>query len=256
MLRVFKKYLWYLIAGESIILMFVAALVHDHSSWLFPILLGLGASIVLFIILELKATSMHLRILGILYTWQKPQDFVQVYEPLSESKNLRKNLRFTMKVYVSNGYAAMGDFSNALKSLDQAPNITGKQAQKSKAIIHCNKCAIYLWSGETEKARQHYQALEKINMKSMESSTELLRLHLSLNEKQVTEEDADCLRSMLKATTSVFHKTELSYLLGDVYYLLGEREFAKSYFTDATQGGTQLLVSRLAQEKLSSLTTK
>lgn len=264
MLTVYKKYLTYLMAGELVILALGAGLIHDGMGWPLAAAAVIILSFVLLVFLEIRAAMLHQRLLGILYLLQRPKDFIEVFKPLSMQKKMRLNARFTVTAYLSNAYAAMGDFKTALEVLDLAPALRGRRGKEAEALLSGNRCSIYLYMGQLQQAEKELERLSSLSssdsrrgIRAQQADTlEILRVRLNTAHGGAVQKDADLIRGRLSGKGSALYKTQLRYLLGQIYIQLGEYDFAAHYLNEAAKAGNQIWVSGQAAELLKTLPKK
>lgn len=260
MLTVYKKYLGYLFAGETVILALAAALIHDGIGWPAIVAVAVVLSLILLVVLELRAAMLHQRLLSILYHQQQPKDFIQVFFPLSQQRRVRPNAMLTVMAYLSNAYAAQGDFNKALEILDAAPTLRGRRGDEARALLAGNRCSIYLYMGDVargEKELAELSALVSSGKAARQQETlELLRTQLATLQGKATQKDADLVRNKISGKGSSLHNTQLSYQLGLIYSQLGEKAFARHYLEEAAKAGKEIWVSRQAAQRLKASVKK
>lgn len=261
MLSLFKKYASIFASGECVIFAICAAFIKDGAKNVTVLFVALILSALLFLYCQLKAVSLFQRLLGLLYHWQQPSRFVEAFSPLLGAKRVRNNLLFTVNAYLSNGYAAMGDFEKALSLLDSAPNLPPSRRMAGEVMLCINRCSALLYMAELERAKGQYEKLcgilddnkESRALREYSKSAELLRLRLRLADGEATKDDADTVREALKEQASAFHKTELNYLLGMIYKQLEECDFARYYLSDAAQNGGETWLAKEAAREAESI---
>ena len=238
MLTIFKKYQGYLIAVASVSCAAGAALFHDGAPWYSAAGFVLAVCLVALVILNTKANLLHRQVLSILYHLCLPGDFVRIYEPLTQQKRVRKNALFTTLTYLSNGYAAMGNFVEALAVLDRVPVM--RRNKEAPVLLAGNRCSCYLYLGQMEQARLQLELLKKtmLSLKGKKLQqyveiSELLRIRLELARGTVTQEDAEYLKHKLRRQNSPYHSAELNYLLGLAYQQLWQDHLAKDSWQNA-----------------------
>lgn len=258
MLSVFKKYQGWLIICECIIAVFATALIADGVGWHIIIAFVLSLSLIAFVVMDFIAGLMHQRLLGILYVWQKPKEFIVAYEPLTQQKDVRKNVLFSMCAYLSNAHAALGEFDTALLLLDNMPKLSRRRQLAGQALVSGNKCNFYLEKGDLENAQEEYNKLIALKdnatgnlHKELESTAELLDIKLTLAKGACGELDAYRARELYKKSTSALHKTQLRFLLGQIYLQLGRSDLALEYLKEVVKAEENLWVVKQANILLS-----
>lgn len=260
MLTVYKKYLTYFIVGELVVLAVGAALIHDGTGWPVAAAAVVLMSIALLVFFEIRAAMLHQRLLGILYLRQQPKEFIEIFKPLLQQKNMRPNARFTILAYLSNAYAAMGDFKTALELLDTEPALRGRRNEEARALLAGNRCSIYLYMGDVARGEKELTELSALSSSGkaaqQQEILELLRSQLAALQGKATQKDADVVRNRLSGKGSPLHKTQLSYQLGLIYFQLGEKAFTRHYLEEAAKASQEIWVSRQASEWLKALDKK
>ncbi len=258
MLSVFKKYQGWLIMCECGIAVLAMALIYDGVEWPVSLALFFGLSLLAFIVLETMAGIMHRRILCILYLEQRPKEFIAAYRPLTELRGVRKNILFSMRAYLSNAYAAMGDFNTALAVLEEMPELT-RNNLSARALISGNRCSFLLDMGDVDKAEMEYEIFFQTKgsssgnlRKELESTAQLLGIKFALARGSCGKTEEDTARELYKKSTSALHKTHMQLLLGQIYLQTGRPDIAKEYLKGAVKGGNALWAVKRAAAILSS----
>lgn len=226
------------------VFMFSAALIHDGRYAAAAVLFALLSAAVFFCV-SFQAAAMHRRLLGILYTFMRPDDFISVYAQLPEKKHIRANIRFSMMAYLSNGYAAGGRFEQALAVLDKMPPLPPHRQEEGEAILAGNRCDIFLAMGNLTSAQAQYDKLMACVARGIGTQNEiaqLLNIKLRLAHDNVKDQDADYVRQLIKKDSSAFYKANMKLLVGQIYVALGELDFARSYLTEVAQGDKQMWI--------------
>lgn len=257
MLSVFKKYQGWFIMCECGLAVLVMAFVYDGAKWPAALSIFAGLSAVAFIAMESAAGIMHRKILCILYIEQKPGEFIAAYKPLTELTGVRRNIMFSMKAYLSTGYAAQGDFESALSVLEKMPQLPGKRQLSGEALISGNRCSFYLDAGDLQKAEREYETFTRGRehaggrlRKELEAADELLRLKLALARGKCGRAEEDGARELLKKSSSPLLRTQLQLLTGQIYLQTGRADFAKEYFKIAAAGGKTVWAAKKAASLL------
>lgn len=99
--------------------------------WIAALVLVCGFSTLA--IAELAAASQHQRLLMILYREGDPDRFIRAYEPLLSQRCTAPGRLLTLRAYLSNAYLAKGEFERAAQLLDEAPEVTGREAGRGAA---------------------------------------------------------------------------------------------------------------------------
>ena len=250
-----------LIALEALTLMFVMTRVYDGASALGALLVFVIGSIIAAAASAIYAGLLHHRFLLVLYSMQRPDDFIKYYEPLLLSKWIPSNVRFTLTAYLSNGYAAKGDFSRARKLLDDAPKISKRQQLSCDLILCANRASIALAEGAAEEAAAQLDRMEQLissgnlNAKKRAAQETILktqRAQLCILRGKCTMADCDILRDESRKPGSALRKTELNCFMGRAYAQLGQNPFAKEYLSAAAQS-KETCWGKLAANALKSI---
>ena len=250
-----------LIALEALTALFMMTRAYDGASALSVLLVFVIGSILSVLGANLYAGLLHHRCLLVLYALQRPEDFIRIYEPLLTSKWIPKNVRFTLTAYLSNGYAAKGDFSRARELLESMPVVDKRQAAACALILCGNRASIALAEGAQAEARAQLVRMEQLLLSSPFPakklaaqqtifSTQTAQLHILTGESHVS--DCDTLREESKKPSSALRKTELNYFIGRAYMQLGHPSFAKEYLS-AAAASEAVIWGRLAASALKSL---
>lgn len=253
MINLFSKTKALFILGEAIAFLAAAALYHDGTSGPICILVFIALSIFVYIMMEANAAILYRKLLGLLYISENPLAFISACTPLLTNKYIRANVRFSLQAYLSNAYAASGDFNKALSLLNDMPRLPSKHLQAGKALVASNRCSIYTNMDDAGSAAEQYGLYLKLtnnrNGKQKEEAN-ILRIKISLIEESATQHDADFIRNTLKKRCSPLYQAELQYLLGCIYLSLKENHFAKIYLSEAAKSDKQLWLSNKASEAL------
>lgn len=261
MILLFSSCKAWFIGCEALVLLFVMTRIYDGASVFSVLLLFALGSLLSFFGISLYATAQHHRLLLLLYSLQRPADFIRMYEPLLDVQHLPANLRFTLTAYLSNGYAAKGDFEKARYLLAHAPAVGRRQAENCEIILCENLASIALAERDTAQAKAQVVRLQSLitsgrlnSKKKAEHSAILKTLQAELNilQQEITSQSCDLLRAEIKKTVSPLRKTELGYYIGIAYSQLGENRFAREYLTPAAEN-REVCYGRLAARALRDL---
>lgn len=261
MILLFSPCKAWLIGCETLVLLFVMTRIYDGASISSVLLLFALGSLLSFFGVSLYATAQHHRLLLVLYSLQRPADFIRMYEPLLEIRRLPSNLRFTLTAYLSNGYAAKGDFAKARSLLAAAPAAGRRQAASCEAILCENLASIALSEGDAAQAQAQIGKLQSLiasgrfsgKMQTEHSAIlKTLCAELSILGQENIAQSCDLLRGEIKKSVSPLRKTELNYYVGTAYAQLGETRFAREYLTPAAEN-REVCYGRLAARALGDL---
>lgn len=250
-----------LIALEALTFLFMMTRIYDGASVLGVLLVLLIGSIIAVLGAGFYAGMLHHRLLLILYSLGRPDDFIRVYQPLLSSKWIPSNVRFTINAYLSNGYAAKGDFSRARELLDNAPKTAKSRKTDCDLILCSNRANIALFEGAIKEAQAQLQIMEQLissgaldaQKRSLQQAIlNTLRAQLHIVSGECHVQDCDLLREESKKPGSVLRRTELSYFIGKAYLLLDQPSLAKEYLEDAA-ASKELHAGRLAANALRAL---
>ncbi len=250
-----------LIALEALTLLFVMTRIYDGASFLGALAVFLIGSIIAVLGAGFYAGILHHRLLLVLYSLMRPDDFIRVYEPLLSCKWIPANVRFTLTAYLSNGYAAKGDFPRARTLLDNAPQAGRRQAVNRELILCGNRTSIALAEGAAKEAENQLDRMAeltksgRLNAKKRAAqqaihAVQTAQLHVLRGECHVA--DCDILREESKKPGSALRKTELNFFIGRAYAQLNQPSFAKEYLTAAAQG-KDVTYGKLAANALKAL---
>lgn len=262
LISLFSQSLAAMIAGESLVLLFVMTRLYDGASAFSVILLFLFGSLISFIGANLYAVALHHRLLLLLYSLQKPKDFIRLYEPLLRKHSLPSNVRFTLCAYLSNGYAAMGDFKHAYTLLEQSPSVGRLHAAERDRLLCGNRISLALAQGDFIQAHTLCDALERsiqqgrLSKKKRKNQLALLRtlrVQTAAIRGTCTHEDCVFLCQQAKKARSALKRTELSYAAGLAYLALNDAGNARPYLVLAAQSKQDMHYGMLAAKALSSL---
>lgn len=257
MLTLFKKFLGYLIAGSGVLFAFCAAMLSDGANRAAVPIVALVVFLAMLFLFSMQAALMHRRVLELLYFYCNPFAFTEAYAPLTRQKWVRKNTRFTALAYLSNGYAAMGEFQMALDTLDELPAMAGTRSKEAVTLTDGNRCSIYLHMGDEDRAERELQSLEKDisrlhGRKQLQylQNMELLNIRLRLLRGEATQEDVEYLKNRLRRPTSPLFCAEVNYYVGKILLALGDTRTALEYLRDAAAGEGTLWVQTQARQLL------
>ena len=250
-----------LIALEALTFLFMMTRIYDGASALGVLLVLIIGSAIAVLGASFYAGILHHRLLLALYTLQRPEDFIRVYEPLLAAKWIPANVRFTLTAYLSNGYAAKGDFPRARALLDNAPQAGKRQAFNRELILCANRASIALAEGAAGEAQTQLLHMEelilspKINAKNRDAQRTILdgqKAQLRILRGECHIADCDILREQSKKPGSALRKTELNYFIGQAYMQLNQHSFAREYLAAAAQS-TDVYLGKLAASALKAL---
>lgn len=257
MLILFPKCRSYMFLGAAVAVTVFALLVTKGLSILSCIALILGLFASRFFA-EFMALKQHQRILAILYYGKQPEKFTELYQSLLSGKKLADNVHFTLQSHLINGYIAAGAFDKALECLEHMPKLAYGNEAYGKSLIAGNRCLIACLQDDLEHAEAYYEAFisygESITRKqsrlSYIESKATLTTRIKMLRGTSTKQDAYDLRERLKGQITPYQKIEIQYLLGRVYLILNEKQFAQNCFKEAATAGKQLYAARRAKEFL------
>lgn len=257
MLILFPKCRSYIFLGAAATVAVFALLVTKGLSVFACIALILGLFASRFFA-EFMALKQHQQILAILYYGKQPEKFTEIYELLLSEKKLADNIHFTMQSHLVNGYIAAGAFDKALEHLEHMPKLAAVNEAYGKSLIAGNRCLIACLQEDLEHAEAYYQEFisygETITRKqsrlSYIESKATLTTRIKMLRGTSTKQDAYDLRERLKGQITPYQKIEIQYLLGRVYLILKEKQFAQNCFKEAAAAGEQLYAARRAKKFL------
>ncbi|NCB05094.1 MAG: hypothetical protein EOM69_06180 [Clostridia bacterium] len=248
-------------AGEGMLVSLSVITYFWKGAWQAPVLMFLFGTVVLMTVLSMRATAEHQRILMELYGAQNPRAFVKDYAPLLKRRLAPANVRFTLHAYLSNGYAALGEFDKAMAILDSAPALRGRRKQAAVALLAGNRCNIELARGNLEAACKQWTLLKAAldskgvmpkEYAALSGSLAFLLRQLKLLEGSVTQEDAEAFEKQLAGTKSPLQRTELSLLLGRTWLALKQTDKAKPPLSQAAAANRELWAARQADKLLTA----
>lgn len=260
MLSVFKKYQGNFIICLCVAAVFAFAFIYDGAPPGKAAIVFLVLGLLSFLVWEAAAGLMHRRLLTLLYNQQRPKEFIAAYTPLTQQSHVRKNVLFSMKAYLSNAHAALGNFSAALQILDEMPQLPPKREAAGRALISGNRCNFYLDSGQTENALQMYETFLQFKgstrgnlRRELEATDALLKLKIAVAQGQCGKDEEDAGREILKSCVSPLHKTQLQLLLGQIYSQTGRHDIAGEYFKSAAKSDSSLWAVKQAKAELKQI---
>lgn len=251
-----------LLACESVVFLFVMARRYDGAAVHSVLLLALLGSALSFLGVSLYATALHHRLLLLLYSLLRPDDFIRAYEPLLEKKRVPANIRFTLTAYLSHGYTAKGDFEHARALLACAPRVGKRRMPDCELVLLGNLASIALCEGNAEEAGAHLARLaalarsgklRKKKRAEQEAILVLLSAELNILEGKALQDACDRLRGESKQGGSALRQTELAFYIGRAYAALGETSLARTYLTQAAKAADTIRYGELAAKALREL---
>lgn len=255
MYRLFPKAKAYLIAGCGVTFLFVGTLVHDRAAWHVVAMVAVCGAAASWLFAELYATAQHHKLLLILYGLLNPCEFIARYEPFLETQGIRSRVRLTLLAYLSNGYAALGDFARAEQLLDDASTLSCEARGDGNALLAGNRCAIQLSRGDASSARNHLDDLKREiagmpsgkKRRAFEETGNMLSACAAIAERRCTHNDIVFLERRLKRNTSRLYGLELKLWLARAHLALGESAQAAAHLEPVSVAGGNL---RIGQEAL------
>lgn len=247
------------VTGEGMLIALSVFTYLWKGAWQAPALMFAFGTLVLMTVLSMRATAEHQRILMELYGAQNPRAFVKDYAPLVKRRLAPANVRFTLHAYLSNGYAALGEFDTAMAILDGAPTLRGRRKEAAVALLAGNRCNIEIARANLQAACKQWTLLKAAldskgvppkEYAALNGSLAFLVRQLKLLEGSATQEDAEAFEKQLAGTKSPLQRTELSLLLGRARLALGQPELAKPPLTQAAAANKELWAARQADKLL------
>ena len=249
------------IACEALTALFMMTRIYDGGTAPSSALILLIGSVISVIAANTYAGLLHHRALLVLYSMLNPEDFIKIYAPLIGCKWIPANVRFTLTAYLSNGYAAKGDFARAKELLDRAPAAGKRQALACDLILCGNRASIALAEGNADEAEAQLKRMAQrmktapLPAKKRAAQEDILktqRAQLHILRGACTLADCDVLRAESKKPGSALRRVELNCFIGRAYALLGENALAREYLTPAA-GCKTVVWGKAAAEALRSL---
>lgn len=245
-------------AGVGIVLSaFLAGLmIQSGAAWYWPVLTVLLCCFASLGLAELGAAGQHQRLLMILYQKGDPKGFIAAYEPLLKQPVTAPARLLTVHAYLSNAYLAIGDTETALRLLDEAPEVTGRETANARALLAGNRCSIYLQAGDAVRAREQLVQLQSMADDPGINPDLLADLPL-LEARCSTLEGEPCGEALLQAAAdkavSSIRKSDLQLALVRVWLAQQHTVKARKLLRQIAQGNHELWAVREAQALLDQL---
>lgn len=233
-------------------------MIQTGAAWYWVAALVLVCGFAALAIAELAAASQYQRLLMILYQKVDPDGFIKVYEPLLSQRCTVPGRLLTLRAYLSNAYFAKGDFECAVQLLDEAPEVTGREAENAKALLAGNRCTIALRSGDTQEAGRQFRLLSEARERGraddkLFADLPLLRELLAVREGRPC--DTAAIRTASEKAVSPIRRADMLLELGMALEAEGKRKEAVLILRRAVGGNTALWSVRQAKEMLAQLET-
>ncbi len=256
MYRLFPKGKAYLALGCAVTFLFVGALMHDGARWhvaAAAAVCGVSAS---WLLAELYAAMQHHTLLLILHRLLQPREFIKRYGALLEERGLRPRVRLTLLAYLSNGYAALGDFARAEQLLAEASNLPCAKQRDCLALLAGNRCAINLARGDTLSARKHLENLlahidempPGKKRRAYDETKSVLGTCLAIHERRCSHGDTVFLERRLTRNWSALYRLNLEFWLARAHLALDEYGLAEPLLERVSAAGGELWVREKALE--------
>lgn len=162
MLTLFPQYRFGLGIGWLMTAAAAGLMINAGTAWYWPVLTIIICGFSILAIAEMAAASRFQALLAIFYRDGDPKRFIALYEPLLHQRNSSPARALTVRAYLSNAYLAIGDAQTALRLLDEAPEVTGKEAVNAQALLAGNRCSIYCQMGDAGRAEAQLEQLKQL----------------------------------------------------------------------------------------------
>lgn len=186
-----------------------------------------------------------------------PVRFIELYLPLISESKARKNVQFTMMCYLSNAYAASGNYDKALETLSN-PALNTSRNSLQEAILAGNRCDIFCALEDIAAAKKAFQEAKQASgdNRSQKPVLDLLQVKINLLDKTVSDADVNTVKASVNGTSTPYYRINNHYLLAQLYEQLGEYEFAQYYYREVEDGSSQLAISHSARQHLKKISSR
>ncbi len=242
--------------GAAVGVLFAAALWRSGRPWFacLGVLLLLTLAACLFA--SVQAVRMHSRILAYCYTRLLPKDFIEGYTILLKQARVRPHIRFSMLVNLASACTAAGDYTQAGEALDQARTLPAAKRRKAQAILAGKRCHLYCAMGKREAALGEWKKLDTLSRSGRLVEPDVLeqyRVRIAVLDGNVTAQDAEFIRETMKTARSELFRTDMKFLLGQIYACLGETAFARACLSEVAACDRQLAIASQAEALLKEI---
>lgn len=259
MLTLFPQYRIALGVGWLVTAAAAGWMLQSGAAWYWIVAMVLVCGFAALAIAELAAASQHQRLLMILYREGDPDRFIKAYEPLLSQRCTVPGRLLTLRAYLSNAYLAKGEFERAAQLLDEAPQVTGREAENARALLAGNRCTIALRSGNLPEAERQLRLLEEAQQRGRAEAKLFADLPL-LREELAVRKGRPCeigpIRTAAEKAVSPVRRADLLLELGMALSAQGKAKESELILRRAAGGNPALFSVRQAGALLAQLPVK
>ena len=229
------------------------------SFWLALAVLVIGFAILYILALSYGVSALQNR-LAWLYQNLEPERFLEKFEKLLPRAKKTPALEVTVRAYLADGHAAIGEFDQALALLDGAPVVTEESERLSAALLMLNNKGLIHFRIENaekgkeclDKMRELLERQDEAAQKRYAENVRILQCHYDAL-TGVCQDDA-YLRELVRNGTTALFRVNTSLLLARVYLSQGETNMARAYLEQTIEKGRDWLwPTKKAQQMLAAL---
>ncbi len=210
------------------------------------------------VIRNLVANSLTTQYLGYLHMELDPDKFIAAYGPVPPRLDKGSRDRAVAHAYLSDGYAAKGDFDRALSLLEEGFAGADLQDASLRGLYLSNKSALELALGRLEEGRKTARALGELIdgcwrsknalARNLQDALLLLKADISLQEGKLP--DKKPLEELYERCAYNLRRFEIDRLLTLRALATGDKEEARKHLERLTTYGGKTRYTAWAEEQL------
>lgn len=200
---------------------------------------------------------MHRRILALLYTWLRPEEFFHVYEELLHRPYQSSNIKAML---IHNYYKALltiGQYQEVIDKLEKLSESPGSSRARVKWNNDVILCEAYLGLKDLQSAENilNHLSLQKKCSKSMKSDLTMLQIMLHIERGSVSSDEIFYLKELLKTPHSKLYELQITFFIACASALNGEEQTCSELLQLIvnTKASDCLIVMKYAKEALTNI---
>ena len=233
----------------------------------FVVLLAAVIGTLVFLFLQtVQATTLHTRLLNILYNELDVPRFLKQYEPLLHVPVKNNQLYLMVRLHLSNAYCAQGRFEDAMRLLDatEIRKDTPEKMLLSRFAIVSNLCYCAEQMNDLPEAEKKLSDLLaiKAELEALQLSKpekKRMIINTALNEQcmrfmKTGTADVDFLKTQVQAAnTQQLHRVTTSLWIARAYLARNNRREAEKLLTRIVELAPSLYPGKAAREMLDQM---